>query len=313
MGKKVFITGATGYIGGSVAKRLVDEGFTVTGLCRSEEKASGLEALGITPVLGSLDDSKVLSQAASAADIIINAASSDHRAAVEAMIPALYGTKKVFIQNSGSSIVSSKGTGERSNDVFDEDTVYDPVVEKKERVALDETVLDSSDNGVHALVVCPCLIYGQGLGLEKESAQVPLLVRHAINSGESVRIGKGENIWSSVHIEDLVDLYIMLVKNPPEPGTFLFAENGEVEFKDIAEEIRKSLELSQPVKVWTPEEATQIWGAGMALFAIASNSRIRSKRAKAFGWSPKYDSVLQDISRCCANIKKEPVRSISPH
>ena len=75
---KIFCTGASGYIGGSVAAHLVAAGHQVTGLVRSQEKADAVRARGIEPLSGTLDDADVLAQAAHAADIVINAASADH-------------------------------------------------------------------------------------------------------------------------------------------------------------------------------------------------------------------------------------------
>ncbi len=112
---KVFLTGASGYIGGSLAKRLIENGHSVLGLVRSKEKADQLQRLGIDPVLGSLDDSNIVTEAARAADAVINAASSDHRPVVETVLKALAGTGKPFIQTSGSSIVCDDARGESEN------------------------------------------------------------------------------------------------------------------------------------------------------------------------------------------------------
>src|SRR4051812_21982220 len=98
---KVFCTGVSGYIGGSVAAHLVAAGHQVTGLVRSQEKAEAVRARGIGPLLGTLDDSERLAQAARAADIVINAASADHLGAVTTLLGALAGSGKPFIHTSG--------------------------------------------------------------------------------------------------------------------------------------------------------------------------------------------------------------------
>src|SRR5882757_4147354 len=112
---KIFITGATGYIGGSIAEALVASGHAVSGLVRGKEKAEYLQSRNIFPIPGELDDSEILAAAAKDADIIINAANSDHRGAVDEMLRAIVGTGKTFIQNSGSSVVADDSYGEPSD------------------------------------------------------------------------------------------------------------------------------------------------------------------------------------------------------
>ena len=108
---KIFCTGASGYIGGSVAAHLVAAGHQVTGLVRSPEKADAVRARGIQPLLGTLDDAELLAQAAQAADVVVNAASADHKGAVVALLDALAGSGKPFIHTSGSSIVGTRARG----------------------------------------------------------------------------------------------------------------------------------------------------------------------------------------------------------
>ena len=98
---KVFITGASGFIGGSVAAHLVRAGHQVRGLIRKTEHGAELKRLGIEPVIGTLDDRALLIAEAQAADAVINAASSDHEGAVSALIEGLAGSGKPFLHTSG--------------------------------------------------------------------------------------------------------------------------------------------------------------------------------------------------------------------
>ena len=173
---KIFCTGASGYIGGSVAKYFVATGHQVTGLVRSQEKADGVRAIGITPVMGTLDDAAILAEAAQAADAVVNAASADHRGAVDALLGALAGSGKPFIHTSGSSIIGTRAKGERSDAVFDEDTPFTPAPARVARVALNEHILSYRDKGCRPVIICPSLIYGLGLGTEPHSTQMPFLI-----------------------------------------------------------------------------------------------------------------------------------------
>ena len=218
---KIFCTGASGYIGGSVAAHLIAAGHQVTGLVRSPEKADAVRARGIQPLLGTLDDGKILAQAAQAADIVVNAASADHKGAVVAMLDALAGSGKPFIHTSGSSIVGTRSKGERSDAVFDEDTPITPSPARVARVALNEFILSHRDKGCRPVIICPSLIYGLGLGANPDSVQVPLLIKLARKRGNAAHAGPGENIWSNVHIDDLVTLYALAIEKAPAGASIL--------------------------------------------------------------------------------------------
>src|SRR3977135_3390498 len=138
---KIFCTGASGYIGGSVAAHLVAAGHQVIGLVRSPEKAEAVRAQGIQPLLATLDDGERLAQAAQAADIVVNAASADHAGAVAALLDALAGSGKPFIHTSGSSIVGTRSRGHRSDAVFDESSAITPSPARAARVALNDLIL----------------------------------------------------------------------------------------------------------------------------------------------------------------------------
>jgi nucleoside-diphosphate-sugar epimerase len=296
---KIFCTGASGYIGGSVAAHLIAAGHQVTGLVRSPEKAEAVRARGIQPVLGTLDDGEVLAQATRAADIVVNAASADHKGAVVAMLDALAGSGKPFIHTSGSSIVGTRAGGQRSDTVFDEDTPITPSPARAARVALNELILSYRDKGCRPVIICPSLIYGLGLGVEPHSTQVPLLIELARKRGCAAHAGPGENIWSNVHIDDLVTLYALAIEKAPA-GAFYYAETGENSMREVCEAISRMLGQGGRTQSMTVEEAVTEWGEGPANDTMGSNSRVRAKRARAeLKWRPKARSLIDEIERGC--------------
>ena len=199
---KVFIVGASGYIGGSIAAALVKQGHEVSGLARSDETAAALQQRGIAPVRGALDDAAALPAGARAADVTIGAANADHRGAAEAIVKALTGTGKTYLHTSGSSIVGTPARGEFVAAVFDEDTPFTPPPARKGRVEIDNMVRGGA--GMRGVVIAPSLIYGLGHGANPDSVQVPWLIALARKAGVAKHIGSGENRWANVHIDDLV-------------------------------------------------------------------------------------------------------------
>ena len=292
---RVFVTGATGYIGGSVAVGLREAGHEVSALARTPEKAGQLRGLGIEPVLGSLDDADVLTAAAREADAVVNAADSDHRAAAEALVDALAGSGKALVHTSGSSIVGGDERGELSEQVFTEDDVsasssWVPEPDKQPRVAIDRLVLAAADRGVRSVVLCNSLIYGHGLGIGRDSVQIPRLVELARASGVVRHVGPGRNVWSTVHIRDLVNLYLRALESAPA-GSFYFVENGEDSFAVIAQAVADNLGLGQ-AQSWDLDSAIAQWGAEHARYALGSNSRVRGTRVREqLGWRPQHDSA----------------------
>ncbi len=298
MNKQVFVTGATGYIGGSVALRLLQAGYQVTGLTRTAKGAAKLKELGISPIIGSLNDYEPLIQAAKEADIVVNAADSDHIFAVTTLLTAFEGSGKTFVHTSGSSIVGDKAAGDYGSKVYHEE-IIEPLPEKAARVAIDRTVLAAAHRGIRSIVICPTLIYGTGYGIHKDSIQVPWLIDLALERGAACHIGKGENIWSCVHIDDLVELYLLAAEQAPA-GSFFFAENGEASMREICESINRAFKLGPKTERMSLDEAIKKWGPEAAHFAFGSNSRVRSVKArKMLGWNPRGTALLEEIENGC--------------
>src|SRR5271163_1123401 len=218
---QVFLTGANGYIGGSVAVTLLAGGHKVRGLVRDRAKAEAVAAYGVDAVIGTLDDAALLQAEARAADAVVNTASSDHRGAVEALLAGLAGSGKPLIHSSGSSIVADLAMGEPSDRIFDEATPIVPLADKAARVAIDRLVLDAHGaHGIRSMVLCNSMIYGKTLGPPAQSVQIPALVRQAKSSGVARYIGRGLNRWSNVHIADVAALYALALAKAPS-GAFM--------------------------------------------------------------------------------------------
>lgn len=292
---RVFVTGASGYIGGSVAVHLREHGHAVRGLVRDGRKAEALAALGIAPVIGDLDDTALLQAEAAKAEAVINAASSDHRASIDALIEALAGTGKPLLHSSGSSVIADEACGMRASDtVYDEATPLVVPAARAERHDIDHSVVAAAARGVRSVVLCNSMIYGEGRGIQADSAQIPTLIREARRCGAVHVVGRGLNRWSNVHVDDVAALYRLALEGAPA-GAFYFVENGEAAWREIGEALADRLALG-PVASWSIEEASKILGAAAARYSYGSNSRVRALRARAeLGWAPRHASVTQWI------------------
>ena len=295
----IFLTGATGYIGGSLAVRLIADGHRVHGLVRSAERAGQAEALGIIPVMGSLDNLHVLVAAAGAADAVIHAANSDHEPSAMTLLEAVEGTGKPFLHTSGSSVVGTQAGGRLVEGIYDEETPFTPSPGRAARAALNERLLANAGPGTRAVIVCPSLIYGLSSGPSRHSMQIPWLLDTALRHGVAKHFGPGTNRWANVHIDDLVDLFVLALNDAP-PGAFYFAENGEASMRELCEAIGSMLGHEQGPQEMTLDEAAAEWGESAAVNTMGSNSRVRAVRARAeLNWQPHRPSAEDEILQGC--------------
>jgi len=294
---KIFMTGASGYIGGTVAKALQKAGHSVAGLARSPDSATRLQAHGIESVRGELSSHSVVRNAAQAADAVIDCANADDPFVVAAIIEGLAGSGKAFLHTSGSSIVGDKGAGKFSPQVHHEDTPRETLPEKIQRVAVDRAVLASAAQGVRSVVLCPSLIYGRGQGANPDSVQVPNLIRQAVKSGVPRYIGDGKNIWSTVHIDDVAAAFLLALDGA-RAGSFFYIENGEASLKAIVESIARLLGGKRAAESWSIDAAVAEWGPQAAWFSLGGNSRVSAEKArKMLGWQPAGGDLFHEIEQ----------------
>ncbi len=295
---RIFLTGASGYIGGSLAEALRARGDRVVGLTRTRERADELEARGIAPVVGGLKDWDLLIAQAKAADAVINTADADDAYAASALLTALRGTAKTLLHTSGTSVVGDMAAGEPSDVVHTEDSYLAGGYrfEKAGRVAIDRAVLAAAGDGLRTIVVCPSMIYGTGTVLHRDSEQVPGLMRVSRALGAGVHVGRGENRWSNVHIADLVDLYLLALDRAP-PGSFFFAENGQASLKDIAAAISRQLGFGGRTRALSLAEALEHWPPSAVHYSLASNVQVTAAKARGvLGWQPRHGAILDEIA-----------------
>ena len=146
-------------------------------------------------------------------------------------------------------------------------------------------------------MIRPSLIYGRGLGVNAASVQVPKLIDVARKAGKPRHVGRGLNIWSHVHIDDVVDLYLLALERAPA-GSLFYVENGECPMRTITEAIGR-VQGNRPPEDWPVEQAYLEWGAA-AYTSFGSNSRVRAAKARGMlAWQPKGPPLIEEIERGC--------------
>ncbi|MFJ4651500.1 SDR family oxidoreductase [Nocardia sp. NPDC088792] len=290
---RVFVTGATGFVGSVVVRELLDAGHEVLGLARSDASAAALAATGAQVQRGDLTDLDSLRGGAAATDGVIHtayihdfsqfqAAARTDRRAVAAMADALAGSDRPLVVTSGSPL-------RLSGETATEDSVPDPGPFGIERYVTEELAMTFADRGVRVSVLrLPPSVHGVG-----DHAFVPMLIAAARERGRAAYIGDGANRWPAVHRVDAARLFRLALESAPA-GTrwHAVAEEG-VPFREIATAIGHGLGV--PVVSVAPEDAAEqlgFLGAFAGLDFPASSELTR----KEFGWEPAQPTLLADLA-----------------
>jgi nucleoside-diphosphate-sugar epimerase len=289
---RVFVTGATGFIGSTVVQELLQAGHRVLGLARSEAGAKSLVAAGAEPHRGDVEDLESLRSGAAAADAVIHTAfihdfskfqenCEIDRRAIEALGDALVGSDKLLIVTSGTGM-SSAGPGVPATE--DAPPVSSKVVA---RAATEEAAAAVEARGVRVAIVRLPQVHDT----EKQGL-VTYSIRVAREKGVSAYVGGGHNRWPAAHRVDTAHLYrLALEKGVGGVRYHAVAEEG-VPAKEIAEAIGRGLKV--PVVSITPEEAAAHFG-WLGVFVKwdipASSAQTRAR----LGWSPMGPSLITDL------------------
>jgi len=288
---RVFVTGATGFIGSAVVKELIGAGHQVLGLARTDEAAKALIAAGAEAHRGDLEDLKSLRTGVAATDGVIHTGfihdfarfkevCEIDRRAIETMGDALAGSERPLIITSGIGILPpGKLTTEADM----------PVPGPNPRIASEEAADAVADRGVRVSVVrLPPSVHGKG-----DHGFVPMLIGIAREKGLSVYKGEGLNRWPAVHRLDAARLFRLALEQAPAAGTRFHgvAEEG-IAFRDIAAIIGKHLNI--PVMSKSPEEADAhfTWFAHFASFNCPASSQ---HTQESLGWHPVQPRLIADV------------------
>ncbi|KAF7293889.1 hypothetical protein HMN09_01185000 [Mycena chlorophos] len=332
---QVLLTGATGFVGGAALASFVEREdykagkVKITCVVRGAQRAKVIrEKYGVEVLEADLDAVEKIQEAASKTDVILHTANADHPPSTRAMLAGLKarfektGIQGIFIHSSGTGALTDNAKGEfadpkmsvlptasleqvplsvssfQDRDCADIRAIPTTYAHRES----DDAIMNASIEGyVRAHIVMPPLIYGRGRGpYSRTSVQIPALIRAALKLKQSIYLGKGLPMWNGVHVQDLVNLYFVLLDDAlsgsPKAKTgldcFYFCATDEYQWLELATELGKRLHAKGAIptpepRTLKPEEVDGALGA-WSDFAYGSNSRSVSGKAFDLGWTPLH-------------------------
>jgi nucleoside-diphosphate-sugar epimerase len=296
---RIFLTGATGYVGAAVLDALVRGGHDVTALVRNKEKARGVAKRGGHPAIGDLADPESYRAAAEAQDGYVHAAfdaRSGRGAAIDRLVidtilaaarrPRTAGSsapaRRFVIYTSGVWVLGS------TPDPATEEAPINPVEHVSWRPDHERMIASANSDQLRTVVVRPGVVYGGGDGIVGD------LFKSASNGLVRV-VGDGNNHWPLVYDRDLADLYARLAVREDAAGVYHANDEGDERVNDIVSAIKPYLPVRPDVRHVPIDEARHKMGTYAD--ALVLDQVVRSPRARALGWTPSLHSVAGNAAR----------------
>lgn len=288
---KIIILGATGYLGAHIGATLCAAGHDVTGLTRRDtpERRAFLEEKGMRTLIGDIVEGEFPDVASFDAVIFAPQLTMDpEQEVVSHILGLLEGTGKTFVFTSGTGVLGQRTMGDWSQDSFAEDDAFVPLRAIAKRVDTENIVRDAAGRGVRAMVIRPPRVWGHGA-----RGHVSMVYESIARTGAACYIGKGLNLYSNVHIDDLTDLYVKAVESGAG-GALYHAVGGEVANRWIAESVAR--DMGCETRSVDMDEAMDIWGRYQTLIVLSVCSRSRAVRSRReLGWSPRHHDMLSEV------------------
>ena len=286
MNHRIFVTGATGYVGGAVAARLARQGHQVFGLTRRRASAAALEAAGITPVIGDLTEENGWVGVLQNCDIAVHTAfdgdagpaRADHAALDAIRTAALDGRVRRVIYTSGLWVY-----GHGLDGFADEATPLAPLALAQWRSAHEEIALDLSAHEVSVVILRPGMVYGEHRGI------LGGWFAEASEHRTVTYPGDGSQHWSTVHRDDLADAYALALEHGAAGERYNLCDESHATVKDMAEAVARATR-SKTVSLPADELVRRHGAFGEALLNDLSASSAKARRE--LGWVPRHPGFV---------------------
>jgi nucleoside-diphosphate-sugar epimerase len=293
---KIFVTGASGYLGSAILADLIDHGHHVSCLARSGDSADHIKTMGAQAVEGSLDDQDVIKKAALEADAVIHCAfihdftKYPSACELDRKVISIIAEAYLASDRPHRQLVMTSGTFAKNKEIFTE-TSESNIQPHLPRGLSELVLLDYVQKGLRGTIIrIPPSVHSV-----HDKGFIFSLIEFSRQKGKVAYIEDGNNHWPTVHRLDAARLYRLALEKSLSGGTILHAvaEQG-VRLKDIAQAISKKLTV--PVVSLTPEEATEHFGPFLAAVYTTDVQASSVITHKLTDWKPEYPTLLQDLS-----------------
>ncbi len=315
----IFMTGATGYIGGSILHLMLQRGYLqqydIRVLVRRSADAARLAELGIHLVLGTLEDLDLIQAQSAESDIVFNTASCDHETSAIAIIDGLtlranaQTLRPILIHTSGAGVLTDKSKGigcspaaDREAKVWDDADAqaHAAIPDRAPHRHVDLHIFNAADSGlIKTYLMVPPTVFGVGLGqfaASRMSIQIPRLVYPSLMWRKSMYVGAGENGWPNVHVADLAELYLLLMnaaledRAPVGRAGLYYPVSEHYQWRDVAKKVGEVMHARGLI-----DDAEPVSGLHEGWF-WGSNLQVETTNSKALGWSPRHGGTSEMLS-----------------
>ena len=289
---RVFVTGASGFVGSAIVKELLQAGHQVLGLARTDKAAASITAAGAEVFRGNIDDLENLKKGTEGCDAVIHTAFNhdftrfkqnceDDRKVITALGEALKGSNRPLVITSGIGLI-------RLDRLINEDDMP-PGSDMVPRAASEEAAnAIREEMGVNSYILrLPPTTHGAG-----DHGFIPMVIGMDKEKGQSAYIGEGQNRWPAVHRLDAASMYRMIIEQQPEQKVYHAVAEEGIPFKQIAEAISKGAGL--PVVSIEGKEAEDHFGWFLHFASIGCAASSEQSR-KTLGWQAKQATLLEEL------------------